>query len=384
MFRFIYQAASGFSPLKCLRSAFKEINFSSRPYSNNTRSKLTSVYIHWPYCKRKCTYCNFNKYVSNKVDHERMVSCLLKEWETVGAQNKLNAQSIFFGGGTPSLMRPGDVEKIISSISGDDSVEVTLEANPADIVDCAGDFKAAGVNRLSLGVQSFRDDQLRFFNRDHDAATGIKAIEAGLKTFGSRMSVDLIFGAPGQTVEKWLEELQTLINIGICHISTYQLTVERGTVLHRQVGRGEVELPGEEEMADMYIQGTNLMHSHKLDRYEISNFAVAGAECLHNISYWRGDQYVGLGPGSHGRVGFGSSREARINHPAPERWMTQVEDRGQGLVKQRRLDLKETLGELIATGLRRTEGVHEADWNKVSNNIFPFSDFISYLSEVEN
>jgi len=343
------------------------------------------VYIHWPYCKKRCSYCNFNKYVVDRVDHDRMISCLVREWRT--CSQRLNVDSvdtIFFGGGTPSLMRPDDIQHIVRNINdADKSIEISLECNPADVMDSLGPIWQAGINRVSLGIQSLDDRTLELYNRDHSAAQARQSLEACLRYFQpSQVSVDLIFGAPGHTVQSWLADLEFIIQSGIHHVSTYQLTVERGTRLHKQVSNGELVLPSEEEMADMYTEGVKLLQHHGLHRYEISNFARAGAESVHNSAYWSGNQYIGLGPGSHSRVNFGLKRESRINVPVPEGWMTSVEQSGHGIRTSKLLDITDTLGELLVTGLRRRCGISCEDWNKLSDGSLSFAQFITTLHRV--
>jgi len=366
-----------------------------RSFSNNTKTTCTAedtgdssrfgVYIHWPYCARKCTYCNFNKYVVDQVDQESLVENLLIEWETMKLKNNLsNPTTIFFGGGTPSLMKPKLIEKILRRLVGSNTKEISLEANPSDILDKSLDFKCAGISRLSLGVQSFNDRILELFNRDHNASTAKKSLQQCLNHFGDHVSADLIFGAPGQSLDEWLQDLDFVGREGVNHVSAYQLTVEKGTRLEKQVKKRIYTLPDSETMADMYQNGIHTLHTHGIYRYEVSNFAREGLECDHNIGYWSGKQYVGLGPGSHSRLGVGCRRRACINHPSPKRWSQQVKSIGHGVAKDKILDREHLLAELIATGLRRREGISASDWDTLSDGALSFHQFIQYLTSYNN
>ena len=241
----------------------------------------------------------------------RMVSCLIQEWETLREQYTLPPPvTIFFGGGTPSLLETKYVEMLTSRIaaSSRSCLEVSLEANPGDLIGKVESLKNAGVTRLSIGAQALNDRDLKFLNRNHNVVQIWKSLEESHKVFPRSTSADLIFGRPWQSSDNFLSELRQLSSAGLAHVSLYQLTVERGTRLHRQVASGRVQLPGEEEMADMYSGALATLAAAGLARYEVSNFSVAGAECLHNLGYWSGRQYLGLGPGAHSRVGRGQQR----------------------------------------------------------------------------
>ena len=306
--------------------------------------------------------------VTFDVSLARMVNCLLREWEVLSQHYNIQSPvTIFFGGGTPSLLDVRNVELLIKTISASgEASEVSLEANPGDVLDKIERLRDAGVNRLSLGVQSLNESDLRALNRNHDPDQAIQALRESLRVFPSQTSADLIFGRPGQTVSAWREELERLLDLSLPHVSLYQLTLERGTALHRSVTRGEVSLPTEDEMADMYHLAVETLSSRGLGRYEVSNFSVSGSECLHNAGYWSGRQYLGLGPGAHSRVCLGGERRSLVNIPEPGRWMAEVERGGHGVRLEREMEARDALKELLATGLRTRAGVSVRDWNRLS------------------
>ena len=298
----------------------------------------------------------------------RMVSCLIKEWETLSQHYNIKSPvTIFFGGGTPSLLAVDNVELLISAISASGKArEVSLEANPGDVLGKVETLHQAGVDRLSIGVQALDDDDLRSLNRNHNRAEAVRALEESLEVFPSSTSADLIFGRPGHSVRALREELRSLAGLGLPHLSLYQLTLERGTALYRKVKAGEVTLPGEEEMADLYHSALHCLASLGLERYEVSNFSLAGRECLHNLGYWSGRHYLGLGPGAHSRLGRTEGRLGLVNIPLPERWMAEVERTGYGVGRERKIARRDSLKELLATGLRTRAGVAGADWARLS------------------
>jgi len=343
-------------------------HISTDPYRIN---EGVSVYVHWPYCKKLCSYCNFNKYVKLNVDQQRMVDCLITEWDTLSSNYDIHAPvTIFFGGGTPSLIDARLIENIVSHLSKNSrsasNIEISLEGNPGDLVGRIQDLKEAGVTRLSIGVQALNDDELKFLNRDHDADQARMSIEESLLVFPDTTSVDLIFGRPRQTWENFRQELEQIINWKIPHVSLYQLTVERGTSLHKQVAVGQVEMPDEEIIATMYTGAVLTLVSAGLRRYEVSNFSIPGGECVHNQGYWSGRQYLGLGPGAHSRIGEPQNRHALVNIPSPDIWMSEVERIGHGVRLTKSVAIVDSLKELIATGLRREKGISVNDWDRVS------------------
>ena len=320
------------------------------------------LYVHWPYCLSKCPYCDFNSHVAEHVDHERWRKGLLTELRHAASQAPgRRLDSIFFGGGTPSLMDPATTAAVIAEATAlwqpAENIEITLEANPGTI-DAArfADFRAAGVNRLSLGVQSFDDAELKFLGRAHDAATAMRGIELAARLF-DRFSFDLIYARPGQSVENWRAELDRALGFGPGHISVYQLTIEPGTQFHTRHARGEIVLPEDEIGAAMFEATAEVLEAAGLPGYEISNHARPGEECRHNLIYWRGGDYAGIGPGAHGRLTFGGAVHAERRHRAPAIWLERVEQDGHATVESTAVDAATRIEELVMTGLRLTGGI---------------------------
>lgn len=323
------------------------------------------LYIHWPFCVSKCPYCDFNSHVADAVDHDRWRAALIAELRHYAAQTTgRRLDSIFFGGGTPSLMDPATTAALIdlarSLWTPADDLEITLEANPGTI-DAArfADFRAAGVNRLSLGVQSFDDEQLRFLGRAHDAATARRGIEVAAQSF-DRFSFDLIYARPGQSVTDWNAEMELALSFEPEHLSVYQLTIEPGTKFHTLYGRGEIVLPEEDLAGDLYELTQTRLNDAGLPAYEISNHARPGRECRHNMVYWRGGDFIGVGPGAHGRVTAGEAIFATRQHRAPEIWLNRVDEAGHATVDRNAVPMPERIEELLMMGLRLRDGVEQA------------------------
>ncbi|XP_033748634.1 radical S-adenosyl methionine domain-containing protein 1, mitochondrial-like isoform X1 [Pecten maximus] len=332
-----------------------------------------SLYVHWPYCSKRCTYCNFNKYINRNVDNERMTKCLTTETKTLIESSQVSRiNSIFFGGGTPSLAEPRTIASVIEAVTKTTQLhaaaEVTLEVNPTLLeTGKLRDFRSAGVNRVSIGVQAFKDTDLKVLGREHSSLDSIKCIEEAVSLYPGRVSVDVIFGRPGQTLDSWITEIHQVLSICDQHISLYQLTLERGTQLFKWVQSGLIELPEEDMMADMYLEAVEILEKHGFEQYEVSNFAKNGARSDHNTAYWTGQQYIGVGPGAHGRFvprGLGQrTREARIQTLEPIPWMFEVERDGHATRRIVEQTDKDILKELVAVGLRTKEGVTHMSWN---------------------
>ncbi|NXE37228.1 RSAD1 protein, partial [Ptilorrhoa leucosticta] len=354
----------------------------------------------WPYCRKRCSYCNFNAYVVPAVDEAAVRACLVREAQTLLRLSQVHSvTSIFFGGGTPSLASPSTVAAVLEAVAGaahlPAGAEVTLEANPSSTsTSRLAGFRAAGVNRLSIGVQvrgalpaaapaaprdpivtalpsqSLDDSELRMLGREHTAAEARKAVEAARGLFPGRTSIDLLFGLPGQSRDAWAQRLE--VALGLCddHISLYQLTLERGTVLAAQVRGGALPAPPQDLLADMYQTARAVLVAAGFRHYEVSNFARKGALSTHNLSYWRADQYIGVGPGAHGRFvpwgEGGHSREARVQTLEPVTWMREVQSQGHGTRSQAVLSPLEQLEELLTLGLRTDEGVTHRRWRHFS------------------
>jgi putative oxygen-independent coproporphyrinogen III oxidase len=324
-----------------------------------------ALYIHWPFCAAKCPYCDFNSHVRESVDHHAWAEALLGEldyWADRTPGRTLT--SIFFGGGTPSLMQPRTVERLIDKAARrwhlPDDAEITLEANPTSVeAERFQGFRVAGVNRVSLGIQSLRDADLRLLGRRHDAAEARQAI-AVARRFFPRYSFDLIYARPGQTPAAWQEEMQWALNEAADHLSLYQLTIEEGTRFHTLHARGELVLPDEDVQADLYAATEALLAENGLLPYEISNYARRGSESRHNLVYWRYGDYIGIGPGAHGRVSLPDGKVATRNHRAPEIWLERVQRLGSGCKPHEALSAAEQAQEMLMMGLRLAEGVCRA------------------------
>ncbi|MGP1253954.1 MAG: radical SAM family heme chaperone HemW [Kiloniellales bacterium] len=327
------------------------------------------IYIHWPFCKSKCPYCDFNSHVRETIDQARWRTALLAELahyaqETPGRE----VTSIFFGGGTPSLMDPETAGELIAAVERHwktaPDLEVTLEANPTSSE--AGRFAAyaaAGVNRVSLGVQALNDQDLAFLGREHDTAEALKAVALARAEF-ARVSFDLIYARPGQTAIAWAEELRRALGEGSSHLSLYQLTIEQNTVFHAQARRGELPLADPEIAADLFDATQATLLAEGLPAYEISNHARPGEACRHNLTYWRAGDYLGVGPGAHGRITLEGEKFATRQHRAPEIWLATVEQAGHATRARKALDRDDRLTELLMMGLRLTEGIDRATFHR--------------------
>jgi len=320
------------------------------------------IYIHWPFCKSKCPYCDFNSHVRERIDEARWRAALLRELDH--AAPKLHGRrvsSIFFGGGTPSLMDPATVASLLERIARhwqcDEATEITLEANPTSVEAARfRDLRAAGVNRLSLGVQALDDAALCFLGRAHDGGQARAAIALAARHF-PRFSFDLIYARPGQTVEAWENELREALAMVGDHLSVYQLTIEPGTAFATAYARGDFALPDEEAQGALYEATQARLDAAGLPAYEISNHARPGQECRHNLVYWRYDDYLGIGPGAHGRLTLEGKKIATRNRRAPETWLAAVESDGHGPEEETLLSANERRDEMLMMGLRLAEGV---------------------------
>jgi oxygen-independent coproporphyrinogen-3 oxidase len=321
------------------------------------------VYVHWPFCAAKCPYCDFNSHVRHHApDQKRFAAAFAREIETVAARTPgRTVPSIFLGGGTPSLMEPATVGAILDAVAAHwavaDDAEVTLEANPSSVeaVRFRG-YRTAGVNRVSLGVQALNDRDLKFLGRLHDVADALAAVEIARKTF-PRLSFDLIYARPGQTPAQWAMELKSAIGRAADHLSLYQLTIEPGTPFYTLHLAGKLATPDEDAAAALYQVTQDICDAAGMPAYEISNHAVPGAECRHNLVYWRYGEYAGIGPGAHGRLISADARHATSNEPLPETWLEKVESWGDGIVVDEPLTREEEGDEMLLMGLRLAEGI---------------------------
>ena len=321
--------------------------------------------MHWPFCLSKCPYCDFNSHVRAAVDHGRWRAALLRELDHyAGDTPGRRLTSIFFGGGTPSLMEPATVAAVIAR-AGEHwpfapDIEITLEANPTSVE--AGQFagfRGAGVNRVSLGVQALNDADLKFLGRHHSAAEARAALDIARRHF-ERYSFDLIYARPGQSAAAWSAELAEAIGLAGDHLSVYQLTIEPETVFGAAYRRGELQVPAEDDAAALFELTQEQLSGAGLPAYEISNHARPGGESRHNLTYWHYGDYVGIGPGAHGRLTLGGEKFATRQHRAPEAWLAAVETAGHATRQRDPVATEERLSELLMMGLRTVDGVRRS------------------------
>lgn len=321
------------------------------------------VYVHWPFCASKCPYCDFNSHVRRGgVDQRRFAAALVRELTTTAARiGRRTVSSIFLGGGTPSLMDPETVGTVLDAIAGlftlTGDLEITMEANPSSVeAERFRGYRAAGVNRVSLGVQALQDADLRALGRLHTVEEALRAVEIARSTF-PRLSFDLIYARPGQTPELWEAELRQALARAADHLSLYQLTIEPGTMFERLHAAGKLQVPDEDTAATLFEITQDLCAAAGRPAYEISNHAVPGGECRHNLVYWRYGDYAGIGPGAHGRLLIDGRRHATATTREPERWLERVESRGEGTDVDDVLTPAEAADEMLLMGLRLVEGI---------------------------
>ncbi|QIE41014.1 coproporphyrinogen III oxidase [Rhodobacteraceae bacterium SC52] len=324
------------------------------------------LYIHWPFCAAKCPYCDFNSHVTAKIDHLRWRNAYLAELARCAELTRGRVlRTVFFGGGTPSLMDPDTVAAIMDRIKAlwptANDFEVTLEANPTSVE--AAKFRAfqdAGISRVSMGIQSLHDEDLKRLGRMHSSAEAIAAFDVARKIF-ERVSFDLIYARQGQTLEGWKAELTQALDLSIDHLSLYQLTIEPGTAFGDRHARGRLrDLPDDDNAADMFDLTQQLCAAHGMPAYEVSNHAADGAQSRHNLIYWRYGDYLGIGPGAHGRVTTPQGRMATETFRQPEKWLDAVEKRGSGESLIDPLDLPAQASEYLMMSLRLDEGTDTA------------------------
>lgn len=361
-----------------------------------------SLYIHWPFCKSKCPYCDFNSHIYKNIEYDLWESCYLSEIDNFAhiIKNR-NLKSIFFGGGTPSLMNPKTVEKIVEKIlflskKNHKDIEITLEANPTSVENSKFvDFKIAGINRVSIGIQSFDEKELKFLGRNHSPEEAINAIEVASKNF-ERFSFDLIYALPNQSLKSWKKTLNEAMQIAKTHISLYQLTIENGTKFYSMHKSGEFELPNQELASELYYVTGEILEKNNFNHYEISNYAAKGQESRHNLSYWNYDEYIGIGPGAHGRISENSLERHVTRNPiidmaamdgrtdelyattmiyAPEGWLKAVKENASGIREKVLLSKSEIFTEIFMMGMRLKCGINDEKLNRYVNK--SFSDIIS-------
>jgi oxygen-independent coproporphyrinogen-3 oxidase len=336
------------------------------------------VYIHWPFCAAKCPYCDFNSHVRSRLDEDAWIDAILRELEYTAqwqGDERPIVQTIFFGGGTPSLMSGKAVGSVIDKISRlwrmTNDVEITLESNPAS-ADAGrfADYRAGGVNRVSLGVQALNDADLKMLGRLHDVAEAKVALALAQKNF-DRVSLDLIYARPDQTEQQWRDELKEALSFDTEHLSLYQLTIEPATPFATLARTGALKPMDDDHAASLYEITQELTAAAGRSAYEISNHAKPGAEARHNLVYWRYGAYVGVGPGAHGRLDIGGKRIATSTERLPERWQQNVSRRGHGIIEQSAITNEDAAREHLLMNLRLAEGIdlaaYRARWNTEPN-----------------
>ncbi len=336
-------------------------------------SRDLSLYIHYPFCKSKCPYCDFNSHVRDNIDHAAFLQAYQNEIGFFAPRLKgRKIKTIFFGGGTPSLMPLALVEKILTTISNcwqlDESCEITLEANPTSFESSKfADFKKAGINRLSIGVQALNDADLKFLGREHSAAEAIFVIKNAAQIF-ENFSFDLIYARPQQTLESWSHELREALQFNTKHLSLYQLTIEKGTKFFGEFKQKKFVMPNENLATDFYNITNEITAGKGLELYEISNYAKKGYQCKHNLVYWQGGDYLGIGAGAHSRVFFDGekNRSAVMMLHEPKLWLDKALEQGAATQTIEEIFTTETLEELILMGLRLKDGID----NKIFQQFF--------------
>ena len=320
------------------------------------------IYIHWPFCLAKCPYCDFNSHVTRNVDHDMWREALLKELRHSAAlTGPRKVDTVFFGGGTPSLMQAKTVSALIEEIDKlwglKPNAEISLEANPTSVeADKFSDFANAGVNRISMGIQSLNNADLKALGRMHSVEEALKAFDIAKAQF-KRVSFDLIYARQKQTADSWFAELRQALDLAVDHLSLYQLTIEQGTRFGDLYERGNLKhLPPTDEAADMYLGTREICAEYGLEGYEISNYARKGAESRHNLIYWRYGDYVGVGPGAHARLTLNHQRTALHTHTSPQEWLDLVEENNHGMHDPELLTLEDQAIEYLMMSMRLTEG----------------------------
>lgn len=326
--------------------------------------KPLSIYIHWPFCKKKCPYCDFNSHVRKEVNERSWLDGFLKEIDYF--KNFISSrriETIFFGGGTPSLMPTFIPDRIIEHLNKispfNGGIEISLEANPTSSeASKFRDLHNAGINRLSIGVQSLRDEYLKFLGREHSAKEAIEVINIAANIF-SNYSIDLIYSRPDQSMESWKQELSEIIQLARNHISLYQLTIEKGTPFYKMHKEKQFQIPDQDLALELYSFTNDTLSESGFKRYEISNYAKNGYKCLHNINYWKYNEYLGIGPGAHSRVVLGKNKEmhAVMMMHNPEKWLNSVMSNGHGIQSNKEIAMKDLATEYILMGARHENGI---------------------------
>ncbi|MFM2200382.1 MAG: hypothetical protein RL769_437 [Pseudomonadota bacterium] len=339
--------------------------------------KQLSIYIHYPFCEAKCGYCDFNSHVQANIDHQKFLEAYCLELDYFVKQiGRRKIKTIFFGGGTPSLMPEfllaGILEKINQVFEVDKNCEITLEANPSSVeINKFVNFKKIGINRLSLGIQAFNTDDLKFLERVHDCNQAIKAIEVCQKNFDN-FSFDLIYARPKQSIESWLEELNFALQFNTKHLSLYQLTIEKGTKFFSQYQQKKFSLPDENLASELYLTTSQIMLEHGFDNYEVSNYAQKNFQSQHNLAYWKSLEYLGIGAGAHSRITYQNekNRRAIMMIHQPNSWLKKVFEQQNGIQTNEVIEPKILIEEILLMGLRLEQGIDIKEFEKLTKQNF--------------
>jgi len=345
------------------------------PLADRDVTPAFGVYIHWPFCLSKCPYCDFNSHVRREaIDEPRFVRAFTAEIAaTAGRAPGRTVSSIFFGGGTPSLMQPATVAALIDAVAAAwriaPDAEITLEANPTSVeANRFRGYRAAGINRVSLGVQALDDRALAELGRMHSAREALNALSVARAVFG-RYSFDLIYARPNQSPGEWVRELRNGLAETGEHISLYQLTIEADTPFAALHAAGKLRQPNEDTARALYDVTQDICAAHGLPAYEISNHARPGGQCRHNLIYWRANEYAGIGPGAHGRLDIAGERHATETEKRPETWLARVETLGHGLIADEVLTRTEKADEFLLMGLRLAEGIDLSRYERIAGRL---------------
>ena len=346
------------------------------------------IYIHWPFCTAKCPYCDFNSHVRNNIDQKQWLKSYLNEINRVSKSTSSRfLDSVFFGGGTPSLIEPWVINDILNEIqkhwTTKDNFEVTLEANPGSVD--AKNFKAyksAGVNRISMGIQSLNEKDLKALGRTHTVREALSAFEIAQQNF-TAVSFDLIYARQNQKLTQWEVELNQALDLGANHMSLYQLTIEQNTAFGDRYNRGLLKgLPSDDISAELYDITSDLCEDRGFSAYEVSNYAQEGSESVHNLVYWRYGDYIGIGPGAHGRLTIDGKRYATETFLSPEEWLTKVDNQGSGESRLSELSQEQQAAEMVMMGLRLNEGVSFKRFENLSGSSFS-EEKLSFLKSIQ-
>lgn len=325
-----------------------------------------SIYIHYPFCKSKCPYCDFNSYCNLKIDEEDLLKAYINEiqfYKKYIDNSVIN--TIYFGGGTPSLMSEKLLDRIINCIYNNYKVskdcEISLESNPNSInYEKLKNFKEIGINRLSIGIQSLNDKDLKFLGRIHNRNEAIQAIYNAQKVFNDKYSIDLIYGRPNQNIKDWFIELEEVVKLSPFHISLYQLIIEKGTLFYKN----KISIPDDDISVELYKKTNDFLEKNDIVQYEISNYAKNGYECKHNMIYWTNGEWIGIGAGAHGRLNINNNRYSFQNIKNPTKWVQKNLEKNNGISIKKILSKQDIIEEFLIMGLRIKNGINIKDLQK--------------------